>query len=164
MTKDKCPIDRCELLVWHNGFCRKHNTIYMVYGDPLALGDSEELTARQIFIKNALKQNTDECISLSSPHGYPAPLRYLGKQRTLISFICELVHGARPSDIHVAAHSCGNGRFGCINWKHLSWKTTKENNEDKVIHGTSNIGKRWKWSKNNKRRKLKEERISKMWG
>lgn len=41
-----------------------------------------------------------------------------------------------PSPTHEAAHSCGRGKFGCVNRRHLSWKTVQENNWDKDIHGT----------------------------
>jgi hypothetical protein len=55
--------------------------------------------------------------------------------------ICEAVHGKSPVQsaavIH-AAHSCGNS--SCCNPWHLSWKTPKENEADKKIHGTRAAG------------------------
>lgn len=57
-------------------------------------------------------------------------------------YICEQAHGPAPSPIHEASHSCGKGFDGCVNWRHLSWKTPKENAADKIAHGTNNHGER----------------------
>lgn len=54
-------------------------------------------------------------------------------------YVCKLAHGEPPSAIHQAAHSCGKGHEGCVNPKHLSWKTPKENEADKVLHGTHKL-------------------------
>lgn len=42
-------------------------------------------------------------------------------------YICTLVHGEPPAPEYLAAHSCGRGADGCVNPKHLSWKTPGEN-------------------------------------
>lgn len=52
--------------------------------------------------------------------------------------MCELAHGASPTPNHEVAHSCGRGRHGCVNPKHLSWKTPSENQRDRRGHGTHN--------------------------
>jgi hypothetical protein len=41
--------------------------------------------------------------------------------------MCKLVHGDPPTPKHVAAHSCHNGKGGCVHPKHVSWKTPREN-------------------------------------
>lgn len=51
-------------------------------------------------------------------------------------YMCELVNGPPPTPTHEAAHSCGNGKGGCVHPKHLSWKTISENNLDCRAHGT----------------------------
>lgn len=61
---------------------------------------------------------------------------YLGKAYYAHRFMCELVHGEPPSEAHQAAHSCGNGHLGCVNPRHLSWKTQSENQLDCREHGT----------------------------
>lgn len=50
--------------------------------------------------------------------------------------MCKLAHGEPPTPKHKAAHDCGKGHEGCVNPKHLQWKTQKENLADCVIHGT----------------------------
>ena len=61
-----------------------------------------------------------------------------GKNRSFYvsRIICEKVHGPPPTPKHQAAHSCGNGHLGCISSGHLSWKTCKQNQHDKILHGT----------------------------
>jgi hypothetical protein len=56
--------------------------------------------------------------------------------------MCELAHGEAPTVKHEAAHSCGNGWEGCVNPMHLSWKTRKENQADRKVHGTAGQGKK----------------------
>lgn len=53
------------------------------------------------------------------------------KVRKANRLMCRLVHGEPPTSRHVAAHSCNNGHLGCVNPRHLSWKTHAENVEDK---------------------------------
>jgi hypothetical protein len=49
-------------------------------------------------------------------------------------FMCELRNGPPPSPGHQAAHSCGRGSDGCVNPKHLSWKTNAENQLERYQH------------------------------
>ncbi len=57
-----------------------------------------------------------------------------GRVRGAHRVMCELKHGKPPSPGHLAAHSCGNGRDGCVNPKHLRWATITENGEDRRRH------------------------------
>lgn len=56
--------------------------------------------------------------------------------------MCELAYGPPPTSRHQAAHSCGNGKLGCINPCHLGWKTHTENAADKIAHNTVAAGER----------------------
>ncbi|WP_420136113.1 HNH endonuclease [Sinorhizobium meliloti] len=56
-----------------------------------------------------------------------------------------MVSGEPPSNDHEAAHSCGNRE--CVNPNHLSWKTSSENQLDKIEHGTHTRGERHPLSK-----------------
>jgi DNA-binding transcriptional regulator YiaG len=66
---------------------------------------------------------------------------YNGKMYYAHRMMCELVHGSAPSDKHHAAHSCGKGHKGCVNPKHICWKTISENQRDRRLHGTHKGGK-----------------------
>lgn len=46
--------------------------------------------------------------------------------------MCKLKNGDPPTPDHEAAHSCGNGKHGCINPNHLRWATDAENMADTV--------------------------------
>jgi hypothetical protein len=93
----------------------------------------------QAFIDHSLTLDTNDCIFW--PFGSAAQINKNGKILRVTRIICEKVYGPPPSRIHQAAHSCGNGDISCINWKHLSWKTPKENNIDMVMHGMLNTQK-----------------------
>jgi hypothetical protein len=68
-------------------------------------------------------------------HGY-GQLGPGGKKLYAHRVMCELVKGPPPTDKHQAAHECGNGDQGCVNPRHLSWKTLSENQLDCRRHGT----------------------------
>jgi transposase len=50
-------------------------------------------------------------------------------------FMCELAHGKPPTPKHQAAHECGKGHYGCVNPRHLKWKTNSENQLDRRRNG-----------------------------
>lgn len=62
--------------------------------------------------------------------------------------MCELAHGAAPTTKHEASHSCGHGHEGCVNPRHICWKTRAENQRERYIHnppaGPGNGPKRFK--------------------
>lgn len=91
--------------------------------------------------------NADDCLSWPfgcDPEGYGI-LGHNGRVHKASRLMCELAHGAPPTPKHQAAHSCGRGRFGCVNPSHLSWKTNSENQYDRALHGTKNTeGRRGK--------------------
>ena len=75
--------------------------------------------------------------------GYPAvvwPVKGARSGVYACRYMCELAHGPAPTEEHDAAHSCGNGKGGCINPKHLRWATPAENEADKILHGTKIVG------------------------
>lgn len=76
-----------------------------------------------------------------------------GKIRKAHRAMCELAHGEPPTPRHLAAHSCNNGHLGCVNQRHLSWKTPRENMLDRQAAGTL-TKKRW----TNKGRVTEEDR------
>lgn len=62
------------------------------------------------------------------------------------TLICETFHGVKPTNSHQTRHLDGDKLNN--HYLNLKWGTAKENNDDKKKHGVSNLGKRWKWSKN----------------
>ena len=67
-------------------------------------------------------------------------MQYNGSVQLVSRIVCELVNGPPPSAFHAAAHECGKSHLGCIAPTHLTWKTYKENEADKIRHGTKNWG------------------------
>ena len=93
------------------------------------------------FFLAALASDTNECIEWPfalQANGYPK-MFWKGKITTGHRAMCLEAHGECP-DRHEAAHSC-NSR-ACINPKHLSWKTPRDNHQDKIAHGTVPNGER----------------------
>lgn len=67
----------------------------------------------------------------------------VGKQATLVHRImCEHRHGPAPADKPFAAHECGNGTKGCVNPRHVFWKSHSENMFD--MHRHTPRGRRYK--------------------
>lgn len=93
--------------------------------------------AMRFFREVVLSYEGDECLTwpfTRNTAGY-AMLWIPGDNNRSVSRLVLSGNGIeRPSDKHEAAHSCGNGQKGCVSKKHLSWKTQKENGEDKLIH------------------------------
>lgn len=77
------------------------------------------------------------------PKGYRRyNLQVDGKYRALLAnrLVCEAWHGPPPSGAHQAAHGDGNPKND--HWSNLRWATPKENEADKRLHGTSQVGER----------------------
>lgn len=93
-------------------------------------------------ISELLADPTDECEIWpygQNGHGYGrVQSRKVGNRGTHV-VACAAANGPRPAGMD-AAHSCGVRL--CFNPGHLSWKTRKENEADKILHGTSLHGER----------------------
>jgi hypothetical protein len=68
------------------------------------------------------------------PTGY-GQLGLNGKNHYAHRLMCEMAHGQAPTPKHEAAHRCGNGHQGCVNPRHLAWKTKTENRRESNQHG-----------------------------
>lgn len=91
------------------------------------------------FIREHVSHAGDDCLIWPFSHngtGY-GRLGYEGVGYYAHRMMCELVHGPAPTEAHEVAHSCGNGNGGCVNPRHLSWKTRSENQLDRKKHGTA---------------------------
>lgn len=89
-------------------------------------------------LDEAVLSKDDKCIiwPYDRLNGY-AIIRELSFDQifSVSSFICTIINGQKPTSIHQVAHSCGNGKLGCISGSHLRWATPKENIEDRTNHG-----------------------------
>lgn len=63
-----------------------------------------------------------------------------GKVLKAHRWMCEAVNGPPPAG-YCAAHNCGRGIQGCVNPKHLEWKTLIQNSQDTILHGNSGKAK-----------------------
>lgn len=94
-------------------------------------------------IANVLAAETDECVIWPygrDGNGYGRLTLRDGLSQFVHRRICELKYGPPPTAQHQAAHNCGKGHEGCVNWRHLRWATRKENEADKELHGTRRYG------------------------
>lgn len=94
------------------------------------------------FLKIIKSCDFDECLIWPFklvPAGY-GDIRIDGKHIGVHRIACEMFHGPAPSPDHEAAHSCNNR--ACCNGRHLRWATHKENESDKIKHGTRAIGEK----------------------
>jgi hypothetical protein len=71
----------------------------------------------------------------SKSNGRPGLVGYRGRAFRPVRLMCMLVHGAPPTARHLAAHTCGGSKSGCINPKHLAWKTASEAMYDEFREG-----------------------------
>lgn len=148
--KTLCLISDCGNAREKREFCNKHYRRWLKYGDPLSLKATERGKAQKYFYSVVLGYEGEDCLIWPYARGCGrgedgyGRLQVLGKLRYVHRLVCEEANGPPPTPKHDAAHSCGRGHLGCVTKRHLSWKTRKENDADKIIHGTSNRGeKRW---------------------
>lgn len=142
-TRGICTIDGCDKLQRARGYCHPHLSRWYRYGDPLA--GRIDCGAAMVFLETTvIPFEGDEC--LIWPYGRDGggygKVVHNGRPRNAHRVACEIVHGLPPTPKHEAAHSCGKGHEGCVNPRHLEWKTRKENHADKLAHGTHSRGER----------------------
>jgi hypothetical protein len=93
----------------------------------------------------ALPREGEGCVTwpyARRPDGYGAAQRSNGRTTTVARVVCEMFYGPAPDQTMEAAHSCGKGHLGCVAPWHISWKTPKENQADRLIHGTDARGEK----------------------
>jgi hypothetical protein len=145
-AKSLCKIDGCGKGAKARGWCSAHYKKFRKYGDPLA-GDTRRWPygSRRKWLDDHAGNTGDDCLiwPFAKPRdGYPLVTLPGGLQIGAHVYMCEKVHGARPSQDHEVAHSCGNGRKGCVHPEHLRWATGAENAADRLVHGTDGRGEK----------------------
>lgn len=136
----RCIVDACQMAAVTKRLCRNHYERLRRWGDPQGgrAGDGEP----KHWLVDHCAFAADECLIYPFARkdtGY-GHFQEDGKEIYAHRFMCELVHGAPPSDGYETAHSCGQGHEGCVSPRHLRWATRKENLADRQQHGTLNIG------------------------
>lgn len=136
-----CKVSGCERKHYGLGFCSMHYSRHRSGSLLEAPEIRTTLSSPAIFLLRTLVVDTDECIywSFAKTKGV-AVITIDGKSHYAPRLVCEIKNGPPPSSQHVAAHSCGHGHLGCVNWKHMRWATKKENQEDRKLHGTHLVG------------------------
>lgn len=143
---DICRIDGCNapVKVKSRGLCNRHYRRFQRHGDPLAGGLPKGEPFRY-FSEVVLSHHEDACLFWpygKSGGGYALMWSPHNEDRYVHRAACRAEHGPPPTPRHEAAHSCGKGHLGCVARKHLSWKTSSDNQIDKRAHGTDNRGHR----------------------
>lgn len=130
-----------------NGYCFKHYQRWKRHGDPL--GGRTGTGALMAWLESHIDYSGDDCLVWPFARGRAGYGQVtFGDGRSNASRVmCILAHGKPPTDGHEAAHSCGKGHEGCVNPRHISWKTPTENHLDKIGHGTSNRGSKMRTSR-----------------
>lgn len=129
-----CSIPDCGKPVRGSGLCNRHYLRLKRHGDPL--GGSTSPGEALEFLQRAREYAGDECLiwPYANKRGYGAI--YLGgRKRTVTRVLCEETYGPPIGDRNEAAHSCNNGHLGCVTLRHLSWKTRRENEDDRMLAG-----------------------------
>lgn len=142
-----CSVDSCNGNAHHSaygrkGFCCLHFNRLKRHGDPLKTEKTPTGDPQRFYDSIVLSYEGNECLIwpyTRTKKGYPQI--YNGSRMAIVSrILCEDVYGSPPTPDHQAAHSCGNGRGGCVTKGHMSWKTPAQNEEDKLVHGTFGRG------------------------
>ena len=145
----ECVIEGCGEVATGRGLCDKHYGHFRYTGE-ISRFPRVTRNNRLAWLEANASHMGDDCLfwpyekgggrgrpgmTITRPDGT--------KERHLASHqMCRIAHGPPPADRPVAAHSCGNGHLGCLNPRHLSWKTYKENTGDMWVHGTMPLGEK----------------------
>lgn len=136
-----CAIPGCEKAYYGRGYCIAHYTRWRRHGDALAGGATPG--AALAFLEVAKAYTGDDCLIWPFSRNTDGRASIGNENRSSAArLVCQAVNGAPPTPNHDAAHSCGKGNDGCVTPHHLGWKTRKENEADKIIHGTATRGER----------------------
>ncbi len=129
-----CRVEGCSKKPVGRGLCSSHWQRWKKYGDHSAGGTPKG--ACVAFLHRAYEYDSAECLlwPYGTIHGGYGSVRVEGKTQRASRLVCAHYHGAPPFAKAEAAHSCGNPR--CVNWRHLRWASHKENDDDKLLHGT----------------------------
>ena len=132
-TSRVCSIPDCGKKLLARGWCRAHYLRVYRHGRTTTKRRSGGEVKR--LLDDALtRPPTDACILVPVAAKKYAKFHDQGKQITAHRYVCIKAHGPPVGDQRFAAHSCGQS--WCVNPQHIRWATPRENNDDKILHGT----------------------------
>lgn len=139
-----CSIDGCTKTSHARGFCPTHYRRFRLYGSPFGRKKKDKPSPMEWLLAHK-DYAESECLTwpYSSKKGrglQPQINLGSGKNAPAARVMCILKNGEPPTQKHQCAHSCGKGHLACVNPSHLRWATPRENQLDRVIHGTDNRG------------------------
>ncbi|NTG48577.1 hypothetical protein G6M04_14385 [Agrobacterium rhizogenes] len=141
----KCKVEGCDTQARTMGWCVNHYGRWKRNGDPLAGNHSPGESLEW------LKQHVDfegpNCLFYPFQNVRYGKVQIDGKSYNANRIMCTMAHGDPPTPEHEAAHLCGNGHLACVHPQHLEWKTSTENQADRLAHDTHVRGERCKTSK-----------------
>lgn len=140
---DSCFMPNCLEPQHSRGFCQQHYWDYNRHlsGRTNRPGHGEAM----LWIAAHTGHNGDDCLIwpfVRDPEGYGRMTKHKGLSALAHRTMTILAHGEPPTPLHQAAHCCNCGHLGCVNPKHLAWKTQTENYADRYIAGTDTRGER----------------------
>lgn len=145
---NNCIVKDCSSKVLARGLCGRHYKKWSGGDNSInPLQSSFGRTKR--WIEDHKNYNGNDCIVwpfARNKRGY-GNIYFKGVYTVASRVMCIKAHGEPESKLMEAAHSCGNGVEGCMNPKHLSWKTHTENENDKNKHKTRYRGSDCSFSK-----------------
>lgn len=139
----KCSIELCDKPAYARGWCKNHYQQAEYHG-AFNPKPKAKAGAHERFLLEHVGWHSDECLIWPhklTPAGY-GKIVWRKQNTSAHRQMCKLAHGEPPTSEHHAAHSCKNGKRGCISPRHLRWVASTENNADKVLHGTDGAGER----------------------
>lgn len=144
MLARTCSVDGCSSVYYSKGMCRTHYYRVQRHGHTNATRAEAGEPAR--FLENVVFKHKNKNACLIWPHsrtdvGY-AQLVYKGELQGVHRIVCEKINGKAPVGKSHALHSCGQGKQGCINPRHLYWGTPKKNAKDRDAHRTTALGEK----------------------
>ena len=150
-----CAIHDCDKPSDRRGYCTSHYWRLWKHGDPLG-GKKRFVGEAKNFLEAAFEHKGDDCVHWpfhKTKMGYPT-VYYDGRTQLAHRLVCAQIHGAPSAPNLQAAHNCGVRL--CVNPRHLRWATAKENQADRISHGTLVRGER------NTVSKLREKDVKKI--
>lgn len=145
MSNLTCKVDGCFRRSRVHGLCTAH---YERKRKGKSIGGSDDVPyprgGQQTIARIIAKSDVAECVFWPfrrDQNGY-ARFAHQGRDALVHQFVCRVAHGDPGYEGAVVRHLCGRGNLGCVNPNHLAWGSCKENQADRLAHGTHNRGQR----------------------